>query len=85
MATTNVSVPTIQRPGSAERPLKLLLRVVPSGERWSWRLLSRVGVSGRPRLFYADPKTFRTREEATEGGRAALAVADWTVSGPMAA
>jgi hypothetical protein len=85
MTATKASVPTVQRSLPARGSLTLLLRVVPSGERWSWRLLARVGKSGRPRLIYADSRTFRTAEEATEAGRAVLTPADCIVSGPIAA
>jgi hypothetical protein len=63
--------------------LNLLLRVVPSGKVWRWRLFSRVSASRVPRLVYGDPKKYPTAEEAANAGRAAIAtaVARCTVSG----
>jgi hypothetical protein len=71
--TTNVSVLTAERSkpaaGSASAPdLKLLLRVVPSGEEWRWRLFSRVSASRVPRLVYPDSRTYRTAEQAANAG-----------------
>jgi hypothetical protein len=85
MKATKLSVRPVHPSRSTTGPLTLLLRVVPSGERWSWRLLSRAGTSGRPRLIYADSTSFPTAEEAAEAGRAAVALADFSVSGPIAA
>jgi hypothetical protein len=87
---TNVSVLTAEpsKPSaklrSAPGPdLNLLLRVVPSGKVWRWRLFSRVSASRVPRLVYGDPKRYPTAEEAATAGRAAIAtaVARCTVSG----
>ena len=88
MRATNVSELTIERSEPKAGPrsvsdLNLLLRVVPSGEEWRWRLFSRVSASRAPRLVYPDSKTYRTADEAANAGRAALAtsVARCTVSG----
>jgi hypothetical protein len=89
MTPTNVSVlpagrskPAARLPGTTG--LHLLLRVVPSGNEWRWRLFSRANASRVPRLVYPDSKTYRTAEEAAGAGRAAIAtaVARCTVSGP---
>jgi hypothetical protein len=65
-------------------PYSLLLRVVPSLGKSTWRLFSRVGASRRPRLIYADPTPYPTWDAARKAGRMALAgaVAACTVSGP---
>jgi hypothetical protein len=87
---TNVSVltaerskPSVGRRSAPAPDLNLLLRIVPSGEVWRWRLFSRASASRVPRLVYGDPKRYPTAEEAANAGRAAIAtaVARCTVSG----
>jgi hypothetical protein len=50
----------------------LLLRLVQSGDGWSWRLFSRERPSSGPRLLLADSRRYRTEQEAREAGRATL-------------
>jgi hypothetical protein len=50
----------------------LILRLVTSGDGWSWRLFSRARPSSGPRLLLADSRRYRTKEEARKAGRATL-------------
>lgn len=55
--------------------LTFLLRAVPAGKGWTWRLFARTGASGPPKLIYAAERIYDTRREATDRGRRAVATA----------